>query len=127
MAVATTVLAVVGGISFLASVGYSIYSSEKEKKQLRLAEIDNDIKTYNALISVFEDLKTKIKKSIEYFDAGKNDFKNGGHVFQGDPLANTEFTNSINKLNSSIETINQLINTYKKEIEKLKKEKSDLQ
>lgn len=127
MAVVTTVLAVIGGVSFLGSVGYSIYSSEKEKKELRLEEIDNDIKTYNALISVFEDLKSKLYKSIEYFETGKTDFKNGGHVFQGVPLANTEFNDSINKLNSSITTINQLINAYKKEIEKLKQEKRSLQ
>lgn len=126
MAVGTT-LAIIGAVSFVASIGYNHYNSAKEKKQLRISEINNDIKTYNALILVFEDLDEKINKSIEYFEMGRNEFKNGGHVFQGVPLANTEFDNTVSKLNSSLETIKKLINTYEKEIKKLEQEKKDLQ
>ena len=78
------------------------------------------------MISVFEGLNKKLEKSKEYFNAGMNDFKKGGHVYQGEPLAKKEFNDSINKIDASIKTSKKLISVYEAEIKKLKEEKANL-
>ena len=60
-------------------------------------------------------------------NSGMNDFTNGGHVYEGEPLANSEFNGCINKIDSAISNIDNIITRYNNDKSALIQEKNGLQ
>ena len=123
-------LMIIAGVALL--VGGAItagvyYATEDDRARARIAEIDQEIKNCDIIINNFNNLKTKLQNGKSYLNESKTDFKNGGHVLDGVPLANSEFNSCISKIDNAIININNIINCYNNDKSKLSKEKKELQ
>ena len=82
-------------------------SPEVVSKQLKKEnEYLNSVKEY------VSNLKSKLTNANNYLKDGREDFKSGGHVLDGVPLANTEFSDCISKMDGAIKNAQELINDF---------------
>ena len=129
MAVLTT-LAIIGGATLLiggGAVAASWFATEDDRARARIAEIDQEIANCDTIIENFDYLKTKLSNGKSYLNSSKTDFKNGGHVLDGVPLANSEFKACITDINNAITSIDNIINRYTNEKAELNEERRQLQ
>lgn len=129
MAVFTTI-AIIAGCTLLvggAATAGAWFATEDDRARARIAEIDQEIKNCDTIINSFSDLKDKLQDGKTYLSDSKDDFKNGGHVLNGEPLANKEFTDCLNKINNAISDIDKIISRYTNDKTELSNERSQLQ
>lgn len=129
MGVLTTCILVGLGATALIGTGAYLWNKddvEAERLNKRLTEISNEINANNTVIERYNTIKGKIKNAIDYLENGRTDFTNGGHVLDNTPLANTEFSNTKNKLNQAINNINNINKELNNNIEALKKERRQI-
>ena len=113
MGVITTTLVVLGGALLIGATGAAIHAAtedDRARETIKKCEADN--KQLNSAKEYVSDIKTKLTNAKEYLVEAKNDFKNGGHVLDNVPLANSEFTTCISKLDAAITNANNLINDF---------------
>lgn len=112
MAIITTGLLIVGGVAAVLGVGGAIWAActeEERKIKERINQLDNENKQLNAAISVLSKLNQNIENAQEYLTSGNEIFANGGHVFSGVALANSENKTCYDKLNVALENSKALI------------------
>lgn len=129
MAIMTTI-AIIAGVTLVVGGGITAgvyYATEDDRIRARIAEINNEISNCDTIINHFDSLKTKLTNGKTYLDSAKTDFTNGGHVLNGVPLANPEFTSCIEKIDAALSDISNIITRYKNDKSALKKEKRELE
>ena len=129
MAVLTTI-AIIAGATLLVGGGVAAgayFATEDDRARARIAQIEQEIKNCDTIINNFSGLKAKLQDGKSYLNDSKNDFANGGHVYEGEPLANSEFNDCINKIDSAVTNINNIITRYNNDKSELNREKRGLQ
>ena len=129
MAVLTTI-AIIAGATLLVGGGIAAgtyFATEDDRARARIAQIDQEIKNCDTIINNFSGLKAKLQDGKNYLNDSKNNFTNGGHVYEGEPLANSEFNGCINKIDSAISNIDNIITRYNNDKSALIQEKNGLQ
>lgn len=111
MAILTTI-AIITGITVAVGTGITVgayFATEDDRIRAEIAELEQKRDNCDTIITSFNGLKTKLNEGKSYLTDAKNDFTNGGHVLDGVPLANEEFTACNNKINGAITNINTII------------------
>lgn len=114
MGVITTATLVVLGVTALVGTGGAIWHActEEDRAKEKIKQLRAENKQLNSAKDYVSGIKTKLTSAKEYLTDAKNDFKNGGHVLDEVPLANSEFTSCISKLDGAIKNANSLINDF---------------
>lgn len=114
MAVITTATLIVLGVTALVGTGGAIWHActEEDRAKEKIKQLKAENKQLNSAKNYVSGIKTKLTSAKEYLKDARNDFKNGGHVLDEVPLANSEFTSCINKLDNAIKNANSLINDF---------------
>lgn len=119
----STLVAVAVGSA--ATATYYCVTEEDDAKNT-IQKNEETIKLNQKIISDFNSLKTKLNNSKDYLNEGKKNFTEGGHVLDGVPLANSEFLDCLNKINTTITSIDAFISDLNSTITNLEKENKDL-
>lgn len=128
MGVLTTIgLIVLGGVVVTSAITAGCYfATEDDRAKAQIQENEANINAYNQVIQEFNGLKTKLNNAKSYLNDAKSDFQNGGHVLDGVPLANSEFTACLNKISNSITYIDGFISNLNSAISELRTENNNL-
>ena len=123
MAVITTATLIVLGVATLVGTGGAVWHActedDRAKEKIRQLEAENE--QLNSAKNYVSGIKTKLTSAKEYLEAGRNDFKNGGHVLDNQPLAFKEFNGCINTLDGAIANATSLIKDFDATIQQNKK------
>ena len=103
-------LIVLGATAVVGAIGYACTEDDRARERIKQLKAENE--QLNSAKNYVSGIKTKLSSAKEYLTNAKNDFKNGGHVLDGVPLANSEFTSCISKLDSAIRNATNLINDF---------------
>ena len=126
MGVILGALIVAGGTAIIGLIS----SSRAETAKERIKQLKEENKQLESAKNYVSEIKTKLSSAKEYLISAKNDFKNGGHVLDEVPLANSEFTSCISKLDAAMTNATNLINDFNETIahnkEEIKKEEAKL-
>ena len=115
---------VVGGALTAIGIGGGIWyaSTEDDRARERIKQLEAENESLNFAVDYVSNINNKLNSAKDYLNQAKKDFQNGGHVLDGVPLADTEFTSCINKINGAITNATNLINDFNATIEQNKKE-----
>ena len=110
----TTATLIVLGATALVGTGGAIWHActEEDRAKEKIKQLKAENKQLNSAKNYVSGIKTKLVNAKQYLTNAKNDFKNGGHVLDGVPLANSEFTSCISKLDGAIKNATNLINDF---------------
>lgn len=111
-----------------AGIVYACYdSAQKEEAQEQIERINLNIGKIQNLKPQYENLKSALNSGKVYLENAQNNFKNGGHVLDGIPLANSEFESCKTKINDSVNQINTIIQSLDEAIKDLEAERAKWQ
>ena len=114
MGVITTATLIVLGVTALVGTGGAIWHActEEDRAKEKIKQLKAENEQLNSAKNYVSGIKTKLTSAKEYLTDARNDFKNGGHVLDEVPLANSEFNSCISKLDGAIKNANSLINDF---------------
>lgn len=132
MAVITTATLIVLGVTaVIGTTGAILHATtEDDRARERISRLQAENKQLSSAIDYVSGIKTKLNSAKEYLISARNDFKNGGHVENNQPLAFVEFNGCINTLEGAIANSTSLIDDFNETIaynnEEIKKEQAKL-
>lgn len=105
---------IVLGVGAAIGIGGGIWHActEDDRARERIAQLKKENEYLNSVKEYVSNLKTKLTNANDYLKEGREDFKSGGHVLDGVPLANTEFSDCISKMDGAIKNAQELINDF---------------
>lgn len=114
MAIITTATLIVAGVACAISAAGGIWyaATEVDRANEKIKQLQAENKQLESAKQYVNNIKDKLTKSKEYLEQGKKEFKNGGHVYDDVPLANSEFKSCIDKLDSAILNAKNLIDDF---------------
>lgn len=127
MAIITTAALLIGVTAF--SIGGSIWhaATERDRIQAQIQQLEAEITSLNEAKKYVENVSTKLNNTKEYLISARKSFGDGGHVYEGEPLANSEFTSCIHNIDEAIGSASNMMRDFddtiaynKAEINKLK-------
>lgn len=120
MGVITTATLIVLGVTALVGTSGAIWwnCTEEERAAARIEKLREENQHLRTAKTYVSNIKSKLVSAKEYLKDGRNDFKNGGHVSDNQPLAYVEFNGCINSLEGAIVNATNLINDFEATIEK---------
>jgi len=124
MAVITTATLIVLGVATAIGAAGTIWHActEEDRAKEKIKQLEAENEQLNLAKNYVNDIKTKLISAKEYLTDARNDFKNGGHVSDNQPLAFVEFNGCINTLEGAIENSTNLINDFDATIEENEKQ-----
>lgn len=123
MAVITTATLIVLGVTAAIGAGGAIWHActEEDRAKEKIKQLKAENESLKSAREYVNNVKTKLVGAKEYLTDAKKDFKNGGHVLDDVPLANSEFKSCIDKLDGAIKNATNLINDFNATITENKK------
>lgn len=114
MGVITTTTLVILGVTALVGTGGAIWHActEDDRAKEKIKQLKAENQQLTSAKNYIIEIKTNLTNAKDYLTEAKNDFKNGGHVLDDIPLANSEFTSCISKLDGAIKNATNLINDF---------------
>lgn len=114
MGVITTATLIVFGVTAVVGTAGAIWhaATEDERNAAKLEQLKAENEQLNVAIEYVNNVKGKLVSAKDYLADAKKDFKNGGHVSDDVPLANSEFTSCINNLTNAITNATNLISDF---------------
>ena len=114
MAALTVTLCIIGGLALIGTSGAIWYSAteddrqaERDKQRVEALKAENE--QLAVALAYVKNLQTHISNAQSYLAKSKQDFTNGGHVYEGEPLAKTEFDNCEKNLSEAYTRAGNLI------------------
>lgn len=114
----TAALCLLGAAALLGICAYAATGDQGELNNINkdLQNLNASVKQATASLTHFDNILSKVNKSIEYLEEAQSDFKNGGWVNAGIPLANDEFNNCLEELRTASNNLIKVKNTQQKNI-----------
>ena len=117
-------LGVLGGAALL-NIGISA-ATKADRIRQQVEALGQEHSNTIGIINELKEFKSTLEKGKEYLIAARDDFKNGGHVFDGVPLCDDEFASCIEKLDASLNNTDTLINNYMSHLREVTNEMKNL-
>lgn len=121
MAAVTATLIVLGCLALVGASGAVWYSATADDREAadnkQLAEqlrIENN--QLAQLVAMYENLQKQIINAIDYLGKSKAKFAEGGHVYEGEPLAKAEFDDCEKKMKEASIRVSGVISTINNKI-----------
>lgn len=114
MAVITTATLIVLGVTAAIGAGGAIWHActEDDRAREKIKQLKAENESLKSAREYVSNIKIKLESAKEYLTDARSDFKNGGHVYDDVPLANSEFKSCIDKLNGAIKNAKNLIDDF---------------
>ena len=105
---------IVLGIGAAIGIGGGIWHActEDDRARERIAQLQKENEYLRSVKEYVSNLKTKLTSANDYLKDGRDDFKNGGHVLDGVPLADQKFSDCITKMSGAIKNAQELIDDF---------------
>jgi len=114
----TAALCLLGAAALLGICAYAATGDQGELNNINkdLQNLNASVKQATASLTHFDNILSKVNKSIEYLEDAQQNFKNGGCVYQNIPFANDEYNDCLEKLRTASNNLIKVKNTQQKNI-----------
>lgn len=109
----TGTLIVVGSLFAIGTTGAIVHAAtEDERNAAEKKRLETENEGLRSAKNYVESVKDKLKEARDKLSYARDDFKNGGHVLDGVPLANTNFQSCLDKLDNAMTYAERLVSDF---------------